>query len=576
MADTRKASRRRASADDAAMVKAAAWAWYQHGSGSERPLGELLRLERTEKVQKPSRYKLEAIREVEEGKRKPTHHQRSSSTIPMSSSPSISSLLDKYEIQRISLQLDRYIENGHDDYCYGVLGNTNDRRRVASLSESGTTETKKPPAASLKGFWLRHAAVCGSSSADVVETGSIIGRSSRWPPRGKRWRNELKEAHLVFNDIGKWGIKPSDVSFNTLNNGYCRLGDLDAGFRLKSVMEDNGLVPDAYTYTALINGLCKKCSMGFADDLFEEMCEREKGMVENGIVLDGVTYTSFITGLCRQGRVSVAERMLRETLGAGIKPDDATYTMVIDAICKNGDVKMGYTSDLQLQKILDALPYPRVCLATIGFSEAHSASDQVKLHPEILLMEVSDNVAGHSERFGPSDAQTMDPTFDVVGYPVSVDQEVKPVFEFEGHVAYQPSDLRRAGVEAHAQGSGEDVVFLQFGAGEADDLFPDLVGVEVGGAALGLGEREEVDVLEGRGIGVPAEVESSGGVYSPAGDALPDGDAEEQRKTRTETGQTPPWAAVSGELSCGTESTTAGSPCPTPSVDSAAASRWGA
>nr|GLL18970.1 uncharacterized protein LOC109180383 [Ipomoea trifida] len=189
MADTRKASRRRASADDAAMVKAAAWAWYQHGSGSERPLGELLRLERTEKVQKPSRYKLEAIREVEEGKRKPNHHKHSSSTIPMlSSSPSLSSLLDKYEIQRISLQLDRYIENGHDDYCYGVLGNTNDRRRVASLSESGTTERKttKAAPASFKGFWMRHAAVCGSSSADVVETGSIIGRSSRWPPRGKR------------------------------------------------------------------------------------------------------------------------------------------------------------------------------------------------------------------------------------------------------------------------------------------------------------------------------------------------------------------------------------------------------
>nr|GLL18971.1 putative pentatricopeptide repeat-containing protein At1g09680 isoform X2 [Ipomoea trifida] len=120
---------------------------------------------------------------------------------------------------------------------------------------------------------------------------------------------EKKEAHLVFNDIGKCGLKPSAVSFRI--NGYCRLGDLDAGFRLKSVMEDNGVVPDAYTYSALINGLCKKCSMGVADDLFEEMCGR---------------------GLCLQGRVSIAERMLREMSGAGIKPDDATYTMVIDAI----------------------------------------------------------------------------------------------------------------------------------------------------------------------------------------------------------------------------------------------------
>ncbi|XP_019185457.1 PREDICTED: uncharacterized protein LOC109180383 [Ipomoea nil] len=199
LSDRRK-GRRRASADDAAaLVKAAAWAWYEHGSGSERPLREMdYQLERTEKIiQRPSRYKLEAIREVEEGKRMANHHQRSSSTIPMilSSSPTppthtyISTLLDKYEIQRISLQLDRYIENSHGDYCYGVLGNATDRRRVASVSESGTSSERKtkkpPPPSSFKGFWLRHAAVCGSSSTDVVETGSV-GRSSRWPPRGKR------------------------------------------------------------------------------------------------------------------------------------------------------------------------------------------------------------------------------------------------------------------------------------------------------------------------------------------------------------------------------------------------------
>ena len=36
---------------------------------------------------------------------------------------------------------------------------------------------------------------------------------------------KIREAQLIFDEIGKWGLRPSVVSFNTLINGYCRLGD---------------------------------------------------------------------------------------------------------------------------------------------------------------------------------------------------------------------------------------------------------------------------------------------------------------------------------------------------------------
>ncbi|KAK6280247.1 hypothetical protein POUND7_020514 [Theobroma cacao] len=130
--------------------------------------------------------------------------------------------------------------------------------------------------------------------------------------------SQIKDAQMVFNEIGKRGLRATVVSFNTLINGYCKSGNLGEGFRLKRAMEDSGIRPDVFTYSVLINGLCKESRLDDANGLFEEMCNRG------------------------EGRLIDAERTLREMLSAGMKPDDATYTMVIDGFCKNGNVKMGF------------------------------------------------------------------------------------------------------------------------------------------------------------------------------------------------------------------------------------------
>ncbi|KAJ4972799.1 hypothetical protein NE237_005973 [Protea cynaroides] len=85
--------------DELAVVQAAAWAWYQHGSGSEaKPVREF-DLIRTQTAPRPSRFKLEAD---ENTKMK----------------GSINSLLDPYEVGRISKHLEYLIEssNGNQDH----------------------------------------------------------------------------------------------------------------------------------------------------------------------------------------------------------------------------------------------------------------------------------------------------------------------------------------------------------------------------------------------------------------------------------------------------------------------------
>ncbi|CAN1122973.1 hypothetical protein LINPERPRIM_LOCUS2982 [Linum perenne] len=80
-----------------ALVKAAAWAWYQHGSGSSEgkpPVAEF-EVARVKPAARPSRYMLEAMRST--GLTPPLNRRRDS-------------LLDAYEIQRISKQLGSFME----------------------------------------------------------------------------------------------------------------------------------------------------------------------------------------------------------------------------------------------------------------------------------------------------------------------------------------------------------------------------------------------------------------------------------------------------------------------------------
>ncbi|XP_019080461.1 uncharacterized protein LOC109123874 [Vitis vinifera] len=156
----------RVSLDPLATVKAAAWAWYQRGSGSEgKPISEF-QVTRARPAPIPSRYKLEAMRMAEEGPEK-----EGSSASSATSTPNLShtSLLDTYEIERISQQLDILIETSGK----GIRTGTN------LYKGSGTNSRKEKK--KLKGFWARHAIVCGTED-DVLETIRVSGgdRKSRW------------------------------------------------------------------------------------------------------------------------------------------------------------------------------------------------------------------------------------------------------------------------------------------------------------------------------------------------------------------------------------------------------------
>lgn len=162
----------RGSIDEFAIIKAAAWAWFQRGSGSEgKPIREF-DFTNLHTPPKPSRYKLEAME---------ISSCENESLLASDNSGDSSSLLDTYEIERISRELDFYIESSSGRHGGVVSGDRRLHRRVVALSESDASGMigKGKGRKLMKGFWFSHAAVCGSRDDVVVDNIGGFGRS-RW------------------------------------------------------------------------------------------------------------------------------------------------------------------------------------------------------------------------------------------------------------------------------------------------------------------------------------------------------------------------------------------------------------
>ncbi|KAL6003414.1 hypothetical protein ACLOJK_023637 [Asimina triloba] len=141
-------------ADELDIIKAAAWAWYLHGSGSERKISREFYISRRSRAVGPSRYKLEAMKDAGGSGELRPEPCLNVKEIPLANS---------HEVDRISVQLG------------SVLGSTGSPYDHRSRSPSSTTmvaddAARRRKVRKLNGFWLRHAIAVCSSRRDMVET----------------------------------------------------------------------------------------------------------------------------------------------------------------------------------------------------------------------------------------------------------------------------------------------------------------------------------------------------------------------------------------------------------------------
>ncbi|XP_038906944.1 uncharacterized protein LOC120092810 [Benincasa hispida] len=155
--------------DGLAAVKAAAWAWYQHGSGSEsKPVREF-GLTRPITVPKPSRYKLEASRSqsllIEDNSQTPKLHNNS--------------LLDSYEIASISRRLSDLLDPSDiNNFRFSSF-----ESEIMDLGRQIEGKTTKPNKFTALWRWRRRkpSLMCGKT--DDVVLGTLVSPLQKQPRR---------------------------------------------------------------------------------------------------------------------------------------------------------------------------------------------------------------------------------------------------------------------------------------------------------------------------------------------------------------------------------------------------------
>ncbi|XP_015931592.1 uncharacterized protein LOC107457918 [Arachis duranensis] len=158
---------------DLDLVKAAAWAWYQRGSGSEGNNNKGLMNEfdvttttrtthQRTSTRPPSRYKLEAMKRMELNDNHHKEEEEEANNNKGHRKKKNSLLLDAYEVQSISRQIDSHI-----------IIESNKNNTSSSTSLMMGMNKKKNKKEKTKGTWLIHGAVCGRGE-DVVDPATSV------------------------------------------------------------------------------------------------------------------------------------------------------------------------------------------------------------------------------------------------------------------------------------------------------------------------------------------------------------------------------------------------------------------
>ncbi|KAE8681453.1 hypothetical protein F3Y22_tig00111330pilonHSYRG00903 [Hibiscus syriacus] len=159
--------------------------------------------------------------------------------------------------------------------------------------------------------------------------------------------NRLPEAKLMMEEMRRAGLNPTHIAYTALINGFIKqAGDLEKSKALINEMKsrfeearrildrmmENGVMPDIFCCSTLINGLCKAQRINEARRILDEM-------VDMGLNPDEHTYGTFIHVYAKAGEMEAVERCFREMQSYGIAPNNAICILaLINSLCKVGNV----------------------------------------------------------------------------------------------------------------------------------------------------------------------------------------------------------------------------------------------
>ncbi|KAM0939719.1 putative tetratricopeptide-like helical domain superfamily [Dioscorea sansibarensis] len=130
------------------------------------------------------------------------------------------------------------------------------------------------------------------------------------------------------------GRLPNAVTFTALINGFSRCGELDHARRLFDKMLSSGVSPNCLTYSVLLKGFLRKRRVDEAGELMRELWSRMA--LEKDSSVGSAAFANLVDALCREGFFHEVFRIAEEMPQGKSVCEEFAYSQMIDSLCQAG------------------------------------------------------------------------------------------------------------------------------------------------------------------------------------------------------------------------------------------------
>nr|KYP39089.1 Pentatricopeptide repeat-containing protein At1g09900 family [Cajanus cajan] len=146
----------------------------------------------------------------------------------------------------------------------------------------------------------------------------------------------LANAREVFQYLLIKGYHLDVSTYIVMINGFCRKGFFGEALAFLSKMEDAGCIPNVVTYEIIILQIMTLCYPHRENHNLDRAIALLKKIKEQRSQLDVYSYTLIIDSLCKDGRLANAREVFQYLLIKGYHLDVSTYIVMINGFCRKG------------------------------------------------------------------------------------------------------------------------------------------------------------------------------------------------------------------------------------------------
>ncbi|CAN6277384.1 unnamed protein product [Urochloa humidicola] len=180
---------------------------------------------------------------------------------------------------------------------------------------------------------------------------------------------EAGRMELVKEVFEMDSFKPDTCTFNTLMAAHCGEGRIEDAMKVFDQMTDLHVRRDSASYSMVIRALCESGEFGRAEELVDEILEKEVLKKRGGSVPLVAAYNPVFVYLCENGKAKKARMLFGQLLDKRSKVDFQAFKTLILGHCKEGNFEAAYELVLSMLK-RDLVPDNECCIAVIdGFMQ---------------------------------------------------------------------------------------------------------------------------------------------------------------------------------------------------------------